>query len=148
MADVVLERCGMKRRTVPPIVRLERHSHLTEAGCWQWTGATNGYYGKLSWRWHLWSAHRLAWTLLRGAIPAGLTVDHVCRNKLCINPEHMELVTLRENMARAGTGLDTCRVCGSSDWKPQKGRGGRMTRACRECERRRQRKWRAERSQT
>src|SRR5205809_7157419 len=43
-----------------------------------------------------WSAHRYAWTLERGPIPPGLTVDHLCRNRACINVEHMELVTRGE----------------------------------------------------
>jgi hypothetical protein len=146
--EPVLELCGMKRRTIPPIVRLERHSYLTDTGCWQWTGAVGGGgYGRIGWQWRNWITHRLAWTLLRGPIPAGLTVDHVCRNKLCINPEHLELVTITENLARDGRGTDACRVCGSSDWGPQRSAKG-LTRVCRECTRRRQRKWRAERSRT
>jgi hypothetical protein len=44
--------------------------------------------------------HRLAWTYERGEIPEGLTIDHLCRNRGCVNPDHMELVTLGVNVLR------------------------------------------------
>lgn len=47
-----------------------------------------------------WAAHRYAWTVERGPIPAGMTVDHLCRNRACVNVEHMELVTRAENVMR------------------------------------------------
>jgi len=46
-------------------------------------------------------AHRVAWEEANGPIPEGLTVDHLCQNKACINVDHMELVTSGENSARA-----------------------------------------------
>ncbi len=45
-------------------------------------------------------AHRLAWSVSRGPIPAGLSIDHLCRNTSCVNVEHMELVTVSENARR------------------------------------------------
>src|SRR5688500_14060631 len=59
--------------------------------CWLWSGTvgkTNGYG-----RWRTFYAHRVAYTLTRGPIPDGLTIDHVCRHRLCMNPTHMEAVT-------------------------------------------------------
>jgi len=71
--------------------------------CWLWTGAATGRgYG--SWRapnGRDYGAHRLAYETLVGPIPDGLTVDHLCRNKACVNPAHMELVTVRENILRS-----------------------------------------------
>jgi hypothetical protein len=48
-------------------------------------------------------AHRVAYRLTVGEIPDGLTVDHLCRNRMCVNPDHMELVTLAENGRRGAT---------------------------------------------
>jgi hypothetical protein len=72
-------------------------------GCWNFTGRieSNGY-GRI----HAvageapWLSHRLAYTLLVGDIPEGLTIDHLCRNRACCNPDHLEPVTVRENIRR------------------------------------------------
>jgi hypothetical protein len=45
--------------------------------------------------------HRFAWELLRGPIPEGLQIDHLCRNPPCCNPAHMEVVTGRVNLLRS-----------------------------------------------
>jgi len=45
-------------------------------------------------------AHRLSWVLSRGEIPEGLTLDHLCRNRACINPDHLEVVSTRINILR------------------------------------------------
>jgi hypothetical protein len=72
-----------------------------ETGCWNWQGATNGAgYGCVSFggRQGLF-VHRVVLEHTRG-IPEGLVVDHLCRNPLCANPEHLEAVTHRENILR------------------------------------------------
>ena len=70
--------------------------------CWIWIGSTRGAgnYGQV---WHNGRslfAHRVVYELLVGTIPDGLTLDHLCRNKLCVNPNHLEPVTIQENIAR------------------------------------------------
>jgi len=73
--------------------------------CWLWTGSRDRLgYGKLS---VLGSqvklAHRVAYTLLIASIPPELCLDHVCRNPSCVNPEHLEVVTQRDNVRRSSS---------------------------------------------
>ena len=71
--------------------------------CWEWTAATGGKgygYGWCSNDKRMKGAHRLIWELLVGPIPEGLTLDHLCRNKLCVNPDHLEPVTHQVNILR------------------------------------------------
>ncbi len=94
--------------------------------CWQWTGSMrmNGYgaFGQSD-------AHRAAYKLLIGPISKGATIDHLCRNKKCVNPLHMECVSVSVNQKRRFVprcqeghaivgwnlehrhGRDTCRIC-------------------------------------
>lgn len=75
---------------------------LRPSGCWQWMGATGDYgYGRVSQLKKTWLSHRYTWTRLRGPIPDGLELDHLCRNPGCVNPDHLEPVTHLENMRRA-----------------------------------------------
>lgn len=73
--------------------------------CWLWLGAKVGNgYGQINLDGHRRVyAHRLSWELAHGAIQEGLDIDHLCRNRGCVNPAHMEVVTNRTNVLR-GTG--------------------------------------------
>jgi hypothetical protein len=72
--------------------------------CWIWRGwPTGDGYGRFSFEGTEWLAHRLAWTIENGPIPDGLQLDHLCRNRPCVRPEHTEPVTNREN-GRRGLG--------------------------------------------
>lgn len=83
----------------------DRHASYTAwdpSGCLMWTGAvaTSGY-GVLRVGGTLVQAHRVAWELIHGEIPAALTIDHLCVRPLCQDTRHMELVTSQENTRRA-----------------------------------------------
>lgn len=71
------------------------------AGCWIWVGTRLvGGYGKLQYRKRQLLAHRVAYELVRGPIPDGLVIDHLCRVRHCVNPDHLEVVESRENTRR------------------------------------------------
>lgn len=73
--------------------------------CWGWSGhiAADGYakYGGTK-------AHRVAYELVVGEIPAGLQLDHLCKNIQCVNPAHLEPVTDLENKRRRYADYDRC----------------------------------------
>lgn len=75
---------------------------VRNGGCWEWQGKlTSDGYGVVRIPGHPVSgAHRVAYTLLKGEIPAGLMLDHLCRNPKCVNPGHLEAVDNRENVQR------------------------------------------------
>ena len=69
--------------------------------CTLWEGAVQSRgYGSLKIGGKSMLAHRRAWEVARGPIPEGMTIDHLCRQKLCVNPDHMEVVTRGENLRR------------------------------------------------
>lgn len=73
------------------------------SGCWIWTGALTpqGYgtfFKNMAARTVM--AHRFAYEEARGAIPAGRHIDHLCRNRCCVNPDHLEAVTNKVNVLR------------------------------------------------
>lgn len=87
--------------------RLRRFFSRVElrGGCWEWTGTKNlkGYGSFFAT-----SAHRTPYVWFVGAIPAGYHVDHLCRNTSCVNPAHLEAVTLQENHRRAALARTHC----------------------------------------
>lgn len=91
-------------RIVPPIERLLRRVDKRADGCWQFTGALrkDGYSqvqltGRRSKKA---LGHRLAYVSLVGPVPDGLELDHLCRNRACVNPAHLEPVTRSVNILR------------------------------------------------
>lgn len=71
-------------------------------GCWRWTASTKGPtgYGQFSLNGRPRLAHRVAYEMFIGPIPDGLQIDHLCRNRWCVNPAHLEPVTNQENGRR------------------------------------------------
>lgn len=70
-------------------------------GCWEWSGSRmSAGYGTVSIAMRQHCVHRLVFEHFRGAIPADRNLDHLCRNRICANPDHLEPVTPRENLLR------------------------------------------------
>ena len=69
--------------------------------CWPWPGYVNSHgYGYARWRGGAVRAHRVAYEAVIGPIPEGLVLDHLCRNRACVNPYHLEPVDDRTNNLR------------------------------------------------
>lgn len=134
---------------MPVNYRFDPLTHYTadaKSGCWNWNGSKNGEgYGQIRRQNLRTPAHRHFYIHHRGAIPDGLVIDHLCRNRLCVNPEHLEVVTQRENKLR-GVGFvadlykrESC-LNGHTNWIYAM-RDGYMRRCCRTCKNLRSQKY-------
>jgi len=117
-------------------------------GCWTWTGSHDpDGYGKISVRSRMTNAHRVAYQIYVGPIPEAYEVDHLCRNRGCVNPAHLEAVPKPVNIARGeGAAARYARRThckNGHEYTPTNTRLSRTgTRQCRECERlRTRRRW-------
>lgn len=122
---------GQQRRrgkTIRPITRgvLKSFEEATAGnyevrpdGCWQWTGhiQTNGYVAVTA-NGIPTRAHRAAFIAAHGEIPAGLMVDHKCRNKSCVNPDHVHAVTRKENGENVGLSKANSSGARGVSWDP------------------------------
>jgi hypothetical protein len=92
-----------------PVERFWSKIHKTDS-CWFWIGhrRRRGGYGSFYFNGVVWAAHRYSYTFLRGPIPDGLVLDHLCGEPSCVNPDHLETVTLAENSRRAKKLRPTC----------------------------------------
>lgn len=108
-------------------------------GCWHWTGYLSDQgYGRLWDGKAVQYAHRLSFEMFRGQIPDGLDLDHLCRNRGCVNPAHLEPVTRRENVSRGKALITHCPH--GHEYTPQntiyRKAGGRVCRTCQQAHRR------------
>jgi hypothetical protein len=109
-----------------------------ETGCWVWQGALHGGgYGRTCVRGKPMKAHRAYWEKANGPIPEGLHIDHLCRNRACVNPKHLEPVTNLENIRRGHTAMGHALrtgLCLRGHVLPERKPGSRKRR-CYTCER-------------
>lgn len=118
----------------------------SDTDCWEWQAGkgTNGY-GLMRVDGRQTAAHRFAYQLYVGPIPEGLDLDHLCRNRGCVNPGHLEPVTRRENLMRGETitarkAAQTHCIHGHEFTPENTGRNSVTgTRRCRACDRARNR---------
>ena len=116
--------------------------------CWVWTGTRSKGrrqgYGLISAGNRTRHAHRIAYVLANGQIPAGMVIHHRCRNKLCVNPGHLELLSRADNSRRDCTTTECIR---GHQWTVENTRIDRRgIRVCRACVRWHRRKARAKAS--
>lgn len=137
-------RLGLRSTAVnalPPEERLLRQVVCdVRTRCWLWTGATNGSgYGITMLAGHRTTAHRAIYTVLRSPVAVGLTLDHLCRTRLCGNPDHLEPVTFLVNVQRGRVGAhlrERTHCIRGHEYTPENtGRDKKGARVCRTCRR-------------
>jgi hypothetical protein len=89
-------------RKIPPLEQLELYAvPEPNSGCWIWTGTLNNKgYGRVALNAKQPLAHRFFYKWFKGDIPEGLELDHLCRVRCCVNPDHLEPVTRTVNVLR------------------------------------------------
>lgn len=117
----------------------------TSSGCWvYWAKPNAGGYARIQRHGKVIYVHRFTYSMLRGPIPEGFHLDHLCRVTACCNPWHLEVVTPEENRRRQAAAITHCPEGHPYDEantyiKPDGNRN------CKACKRRRTREWRAAR---
>lgn len=135
MIQAIADPCALRSRIQARVVNAD--------GCWVWQGAKKpSGYGNIYVEGRYLNTHRAAYMAFVGPIPDGLTIDHLCRNRSCVNPDHLEPVTHRENTMRGDSPGAIMRRTGKCRrghrWGPDTVKPNGQ---CRECQRLIQRRY-------
>lgn len=100
---------GMCRREEILALLEERTYKCPDTGCWIWQGQTSGNgrgggYGRVALGGTTMAVHRVAYTHFYGIIPHKKQIDHLCKNRACWNPDHLDMVTHKQNQRRRRNG--------------------------------------------
>lgn len=136
-SGLVKEQTARPFRQAPSIPQRFHSSYEVDAvGCWVWQKYLQRGYGIFyPTSDDRWLAHRWSFTQSRGPIPEGLELDHLCRNRACVNPDHLEPVTGAENTRRGVLARPTCKYGhDKADQYITSRRDGRIDRHCRPCQ--------------
>lgn len=122
------------------IARLMRRVRIEDtSGCWIWLGPRTrkgaSGYGASRLNGKTMVSHRVAYELLRGSIPDGYDLDHLCRNRLCCNPDHLEPVTRSVNLRRGfeARGCKNGHPYNEADFSLVHRSNGSLERRCKRC---------------
>lgn len=103
---LVAVRCKRKQwAMVDPVARVLSQTTPDENGCWPFEGYRANGYGTISIQGVPHGAHRVVYEAIRGKVPPGLVLDHLCRNRACANHEHLEPVSIGENVRRGSNSI-------------------------------------------
>jgi hypothetical protein len=109
---------------------------LAPTGCWIWTGIkTVKGYGRFKFQYKDWRAHRWIYNFMAGELDSNLVIDHLCHNKLCVNPFHLEQVTDQVNEERKVLGLRRTHCYRGHEYTPENTYVRAYGRGCRTCAR-------------
>lgn len=139
-----------KYNPIPPIDNTAREKFWAKVdksrgGCWEWLGyrSSNGY-GKFCFNDKAFQAHRVSMVIAGKSLEGG-EVDHLCMNKGCVNPRHLEVVSHRENTNRAIGLKEYCRSgrhrMAGNNLRTRVGTYGKIWKTCRACDKEYKRKW-------
>ena len=135
---------------IPAICRFASSYKEKPSGCWEWVKSKDGNgYAFIKINQKQWRGHRYSWTLLKGPIPMGMNVLHKCDNPSCVNPSHLFIGTMLDNMRDCakkgrfyGQRQTHCKWGHEFSKENTYINIGTGARVCRECRRNLQRKYR------